>query len=498
MSIQFNPYTVLGIADEASDEEVKRAYRRLAQRLHPDKNQSNPGAQLQFQDISAAYQILTNPDQRDRYRRKSSDTQDAYFSLRVTPSKRTLEPLEEEQVVYLLAEVVTPPQFQQRLEQETPLNLTLLIDHSNSMKGVRLERVKAAAQNIIKRLGPKDILSVVAFNDRATVIIPATTVQEKAKLQSSISLINPAGSTEMFHALSEGVNQARTYLGPRTVNHIILLTDGHTYGDEERCLQLARAAADEGIGISAMGLGTDWNDDFLDKVAGATGGSSIYIDSLETVVRFLDERVRSLSKTFADRMQLIVAPDPDVQLEMAFQITPDPQPLDIVDGAIPLSNLLLNRQVSVLLQVQMPPRMAEGFRSAARLVVKGSILANGAQPFQAVSDISLEIHPNADAEEPPTPLMDALSKLTLYRLQERAKAALDDGNIAEATRRLENLATRLLEMGESQLAERTLAEADQLAHTNALSQQGRKQIKYQTRALLLSADTGKPWLQSDE
>ncbi|MCL4252889.1 MAG: hypothetical protein KJ043_03810, partial [Anaerolineae bacterium] len=86
--------------------------------------------------------------------------------------------------------------------------------------------------------------------------------------------------------------------------------------------------------------------------------------------------------------------------------------------------------------------------------------------------------------EPPTSILDALSKLTLYRLQERAQEALDKGDINEATRRLENLATRLIELGKSELADQAMSEAKRVKMTHQLSTGGRMTIKYQTRHLL--------------
>jgi hypothetical protein len=60
--------------------------------------------------------------------------------------------------------------------------------------------------------------------------------------------------------------------------------------------------------------------------------------------------------------------------------------------------------------------------------------------------------------------------------------------VAEATRRLENLATRLLEMGQNNLAQQTLSEAQYIAATRTLSDTGSKTIKYQTRALVAAGD----------
>ncbi|MFN8380141.1 MAG: VWA domain-containing protein, partial [Anaerolineae bacterium] len=77
--------------------------------------------------------------------------------------------------------------------------------------------------------------------------------------------------------------------------------------------------------------------------------------------------------------------------------------------------------------------------------------------------------------------------LTLYRMQERAQEALDKGDVRTATRRLENLATRLMEMGELELAAQAQMEAQQVSFTHSLSDVGRKTLKYQTRSLLMNA-----------
>lgn len=491
MASDFDPYAILGVAPTASAEDIKSAYRRLARRLHPDSNAKNPGAAIQFRDITASYELLNDSTRRRMYDdriRAQRDPNELYFTLRVTPSKRRLSILTEPQVVYLLAEIFPDPRAETSEEKrETRLNLTLVLDHSNSMNGPRLEKVKVAAHQIVDNMTPNDILSVVTFNDRATVIIPATPVRDKPALKARISMIGASGGTEIYHGLSSGVEQNRQFLGPKLVNHIILLTDGRTFGDEEQCLSLAEQAAKQGIGISAMGLGSEWNDTFLDSIASKTGGTSEYIHSAGAVVRFLNDHVRGLSNGFAERLKLSVAPDPDAQLELAFRLLPSPQPMEPENGDLHLGSLQMDRPSSVLLQLQLPANMEVGHRSVARLVTQGDILQNKNQRMQSVSDVALEVVEQYEAEEPPHAILDALSKLTLYRLQERAQEALERGDIGEATRRLENLATRLLAMGQNELATQALAEARRVAHTNGLSDKGRMTIKYQTRLLLLSS-----------
>ena len=64
-----DPYEVLGVPRSAGDAEVKKAYRRLARKFHPDVNPGDASASKRFQEIAAAYEILKDPKRKERYDR---------------------------------------------------------------------------------------------------------------------------------------------------------------------------------------------------------------------------------------------------------------------------------------------------------------------------------------------------------------------------------------------------------------------------------------------
>src|SRR5450759_5803986 len=62
-----DPYEVLGVDRKASEAEIKKAYRRLARKFHPDVNASDAAAKRKFQDIAAAYEVLKDPKRRKHF-----------------------------------------------------------------------------------------------------------------------------------------------------------------------------------------------------------------------------------------------------------------------------------------------------------------------------------------------------------------------------------------------------------------------------------------------
>lgn len=482
-------YALLGLLRSATQEEVRRAYHKAAKRLHPDTNQA-PGETELFLDVQQAYQVLSDPGRRSSYDATlgPEETLPVVVDKRILLSRKEISRLRESQLIYVLIDLI-PSEEQKKAVAGVPLNLCLVLDCSTSMKGERLDTVKATAVQIIRKLKPQDIFSVIAFNDRAEVVIPATRQQGSThKLETKIQLLQTGGGTEIFKGLEAGFEEIRRYANPKTVSHIILLTDGRTYGDEQQCYGLAKQAAELGIGISGLGIGSGWNDIFLDQLASSTGGTTMYVSQPKDIERLLNEKFSNLSQTFAENVVLDFQSSEGVSVSYAFRLQPEAAPLGN-QTPLPLGPILQEWPLSVLIEFIIQPLGPEHDSIElidGKLEISAAVLNTAFPPVPL--NLVVPVKETIAPEPPPPALVQALSKLTLYRLQEKARADVDSGNYEKATEHLQRMATHMLAQGERSVAKTIMLEIENIEKEKKFSESGEKQIKYGTRALLLPGE----------
>ncbi|HEX2697969.1 MAG TPA: DnaJ domain-containing protein, partial [Anaerolineales bacterium] len=341
-------YALLGILRDATAEEIKRAYYEAAQRLHPDKNKLAGETEI-FLDVQQAYEVLSNPTRRAQYDATlpKEQARSGLIKHQILYSRPSLVHLDEPQLIYILFEA-GPRKADEKIPAP-PMNICLLIDRSTSMQGEKMDLVKGAATQIVRSLRPEDIFSVVAFSDRAEVLIPASYQSDRTKMQSRIQMIQTGGATEIYKGLEAAFGEVRRGLDPKRINHIILLTDGHTYGDEQPALQLAEEASRLNIGISSLGIGSEWNDIFLDALSSRTGSNSAFISRPQDIQRLLLEKFNSLANILAEDVLIEFKETEGVQINYAFRLQPEGGPVK-TENPLRLGPILQDTPLNILFE----------------------------------------------------------------------------------------------------------------------------------------------------
>ncbi len=202
------------------------------------------------------------------------------------------------QHLYLLARIKAHPA--RKSGERSPLNLSVVLDRSGSMQGDKLAYAKQAAQFLVQHLGVNDRFSLVTFDHQARVNIAPTPVIYKDNINQTIQEIRAGGGTNLSGGWLYGCRQVAAELVStqrnllpdavsrclkrksgngivkRKINRVLLLTDGlANYGvtHPEHIVSLARMNRGDGITTTTMGVGLDFNEDLLTRMASEGGGS---------------------------------------------------------------------------------------------------------------------------------------------------------------------------------------------------------------------------------
>lgn len=153
------------------------------------------------------------------------------------------------------------------------IGVVLIIDISGSTgnafgENTKVDVEKAQALGILRSLGPKDTVGVIAFNNYAHIIAPFEKGQDFSIIENNISRLVFNGGTEMYPAQEAADNMMKGYSG--TAN-IVILSDGMST-DQSLSIDMAQKMADKGIITHTVGVGSDTDTGFMSRLALAGGG----------------------------------------------------------------------------------------------------------------------------------------------------------------------------------------------------------------------------------
>jgi Ca-activated chloride channel family protein len=305
------------------------------------------------------------------------------------------------------------------------------------MTGDKLRKAKDAAIASIDRLGPNDIVSVIAYDDTVEVLVPATKISDRRTLRTAIERLSAGGNTALFAGVSKGAAEARKFLDRQRVNRIILLSDGQANVGPSSPADLGNLGASlikEGISVTTLGLGLGYNEDLMTQLARKSDGNHYFIENSADLAR-------RFGYEFDDVLS-VVAQEVTVRVTCAEGVRPIRvlgREADITGQTVTtyLNQVYGDQAKYVLLEVEVPAGRAGTERSIASVNVAYVNMASRT-PGRIARAVSARFTDSAslvDTATNPSVMASAIEQIAV----ERNKVAVtlrDQGKIEEARRAL--------------------------------------------------------------
>ncbi len=386
-----------------------------------------------------------------------------------------------------------------------PLNLCLILDRSGSMSGRALETVKAAVEQMIGQLQPRDRLAIVAFDHAAEVVLGNQEIGEDGeKIAKAVRRLGARGGTAIDEGMRLGIEElAKGRSG--TISQAFLLTDGENeHGDNDRCLKFAALAASYTITLNCLGFGRHWNQDVLEQIADAGSGTLSYIadptEAADTFDRLLN-RVQTVQLTNAYLLLTLPAATQLAEFKPLAQVAPETielqaQPVGTVDtgGAgdrtyeARLGDLMIEEQRVVLANLYIQPDLAQSGTAQRQTVARVQVRYDDPARSQtgALSEaIAVDVEVQSTFQPAPNPQVQThIYALAKYRQTQIAETKLKAGDRQGAATLLQAAANTALQMGDQGAATVLQTNATRLQAGDDLSEDDRKRTRIVSKTTL--------------
>jgi Ca-activated chloride channel family protein len=375
-----------------------------------------------------------------------------------------------------------------------PVNFSLVLDRSGSMAGEKLRQMKAAAKQIVDRMGPQDLLSVVIFDDQepAELVFPTAPVSNRDRIKAKIDAIQERGGTHMSTGMHLGLQELRKGRSADRVSNMLLLTDGQTWEDEQLCRDLAESCRLEGIPIYALGLGvgtgSDWDPRLLEDLAQRSGGEWEIIDSPEKVVPIFEAVLSAMQGTAVTNARLTMRMVEGVAPRVVWRVKPiisrlGHQAVSARDVQVFLGDIQHNAGQAILADVFLPARQPGNYRLIQADIIY-NVPGSGLVGQKAAVDLIIPFTDDPKLiGQTDDRLMNMIERVVAHKLQTQALDEAAVGEVNLATQRLRAAATRLLELGEQEMANLAAQQADQIERSGQMDSAAAQKMRYATKRL---------------
>lgn len=329
-----------------------------------------------------------------------------------------------------------------RPEVRAAVDVALVVDTSGSMAGEKITNARAAASKLVRSLRDGDIVSLIAFDDNARVIVSPTKldVETRETVLRAIARLHVGGSTNMFEGLSVGESHVSSAPTTHAVRRVVVISDGKANvgpSTPSALGMLAERGMRNRVQVTSLGVGTDYDENTLNALAVRSSGRMYHIGDAREMASIMKTELDLLEATLASDAFVEIVPAPGVRLMGAEGIR-----ADFHDGAlrIPLGALHAGQHREALVQVRIDePEAFEGkARSLASVRLRFRDPSEGdlerIQEVVARTQMTPDAAMVAKTESSRTKAIVAIQSAA--RAQIRVAQNINDGNFVDADREL--------------------------------------------------------------
>lgn len=248
-----------------------------------------------------------------------------------------------------------------------PSTLVVVLDRSGSMAGERIRGAKTALLALIDRLDPRDRFGLVAFDDRADLVVPAGPLTDKPAVKHAIAGVHDRGSTDLSAGYLRGLQEARRVAGD-TGATVLLISDGHANAglcDPDRLGDIARKAHTDAITTTTLGFGLGYDERLLSAIAAAGAGNELFAETADEATQHIAGEVTGLLSMAAQAGSLLLRMSPLVR---AVHVVNDLPSVAVDDGIlIELGSFYAGEARKLVLTFDIPAIPSLGLAEIATL-----------------------------------------------------------------------------------------------------------------------------------
>ncbi|MCA9601283.1 MAG: VWA domain-containing protein [Polyangiales bacterium] len=326
-----------------------------------------------------------------------------------------------------------------------PLAISLVIDTSGSMSGDRIDNARIAALGVLERLKNGDIVSVIGFESRTTEYVEPTVVspETRAVIASRIRELQATNGTNMYAGLELGEARLRSAPDSHPLRRVVLISDGHANegpSDASSLGLLAARGTDHGVQVTAIGVGTGYNEEILNALAVRSSGRLYHLEEPAQMAQILEDELGILGETVAMDAWIEITPEPGTVLLGVETLGGE---MRGAKAYVKLGTLVGGQRRGVLVRAKVDTR-GLGTKSAARAKLVYREANSKASREERVA-VTYEIVGDARrAKASASSRVSALQAVVeAARVREAAVATLNEGDYEEASADLRRASSQL-------------------------------------------------------